>query len=77
MVEVVEFMVSSELSSKIFVSVLSILPALSLLRRSHSLRNSKLGSGGVGILGGRVDGGLTFLSMMILSRDSDVCTGGT
>jgi len=66
-----------DVSSRIVVSVLSALAVLSLLRRSHSLRNSRLGSGGVGIEGGNVDGGLTFLSRMILSRESDACTGGT
>lgn len=72
--ESVLVVVSSEfedVSSRMVVSVLSALAALCLFRRSHSLRNSKLGSGGVGILGGNVDGGLTFLSMMILSRESE------
>jgi hypothetical protein len=68
---------ASEVSSRMQVSVLSALPVLSLLSRSHSLRNSRLGSGGVGILGGNVKGGLTFLSMMMLSRESDGWTGGT
>src|SRR5579859_7135231 len=60
-----------------FVSVLSTLAVLSLFNLSHSLRNSKLGNGGVGILGGNDMGGLTLLSIMILSRESDVRIGGT
>jgi len=64
-------------SSRIFVSVLSTLAELSLFNLSHSLRNSILGNGGVGIHGGNVIGGLTLLSIIILSLESDECSGGT
>lgn len=66
----------ASISSRMAVSVLSTLMLLSLLSRSHSLRNSMLGSGGVGMLGGIVEGGLMDLSKMMLSLDSEVFNGG-
>jgi hypothetical protein len=66
----------SSTTLRISVPVLSMLSPLSRFNRSHSFRNSRLGSGGVGILGGSVIGGLAVLSITILSRESFL-GGGT